>query len=63
MHEIRRLRQTLIDTISKSVLYQQLGRSEPRCLKRRPKPYQLMTQKRSIMRELPHKGKKHAKQA
>jgi len=63
VHEIRRLRQTLIDTISKSVLYQQLGRSEPRCLKRRPKPYQLMTQKRSIMRELPHRGKKRAKQA
>ncbi len=63
VHEIRRLRQTLIDTISKSVLYQQLGRSEPRCLKRRPKPYQLMTQKRSIMRELSHRGKKRAKQA
>jgi len=61
--EIRRLKQTLIDAIAQSVLYQQLGRSEPRCVKRRPKPYQLMTQPRAIMREFPHRGKKRAKAA
>ena len=61
--EIRRIKQTLIDAVAQSVLYQQLGRSEPRCVKRRPKPYQLMTQSREIMKEIPHRGKKHAKRA
>jgi len=60
-HQTRRIKQTLIDAIAQSVLYQQLGRSEPRCVKRRPKPYQLMTQPREIMKELPHRGKKRAK--
>ncbi|WP_136799356.1 IS4 family transposase [Desulfosediminicola ganghwensis] len=37
------------------------GRSEPRCKKRRPKPFQLMTKPRAIMREIPHRSKYVAK--
>jgi len=56
-----RIRQSMIDSIANSILYQRLGRKEPRCVKRRPKPCQLMTQPRAQMKELPHRGKKHAK--
>ena len=61
--ETRRIKKALIDAIAQSILHQRLGRNEPQCVKRRPKPYQLMTQPRAIMREIPHRGKKHAKQA
>ena len=61
--ETRRIKQTLIDAIAQSILHQRLGRSEPRCVKRRPKPYQLMTVPREQMKELPHRGKKRAKWA
>ena len=61
--EIRRIKQTLIDAIAQSVLHQRLGRNEPRCVKRRPKPYQFMTVPRDQMKELPHRGKKRAKWA
>ncbi len=33
------------------------GRAEPRCLKRRPKPYQLMTNPRHEMREIQHRNR------
>ena len=61
-HEIRRIKQTLIDAVAQSVFYQQLGR-EPRCVKRRQKPYQLVTQSREPMKEISHRGKKCAKRA
>ena len=56
--QIMRIRQAMIDTIANSTLYQRLGRNEPRCVKRRPKPCQLMTVPRGQMKELPHRGKK-----
>lgn len=37
------------------------GRSEPRCVKRRPKPFQHMTAPREVMKETPHRGKRTAK--
>ncbi len=58
--EILRLRQTLIDAIAQCVLFQQLGRCEPRCAKRRPKPYRLMTQSRAALRELLLQGGNNA---
>jgi len=33
------------------------GRAEPRCLKRRPKPYQLLTKARHEMREIQHRNR------
>lgn len=39
------------------------GRSEPRCIKRRPKPFQLMTKPRSVMKENPHRSKFTAKKS
>ena len=35
-------------------------RSEPRCVKRRPKNYQLLTAPRHEMKEIPHRSKYHA---
>jgi len=55
------LRLLLIGVIANSKLHQRLGRREPRCVKRRPKGYQLMTVQRDQMKELPHRGKKRAK--
>lgn len=39
------------------------NRKEPRCLKRRPKPYQLLTEHRSTMKETKHRSKYRAKAA
>ena len=39
------------------------NRREPRCLKRRPKPYQLLTEHRSTMKEIEHRSKYRAKAA
>src|SRR5665647_2091392 len=50
----------LYDVMTNSPIRQRPGRSEPRCLKRRPKNYQLMTSPRSKMREIPHRNKHHA---
>ncbi len=61
--EITRIKQLLYEVIANSQLHQRLGRSEPRCVKRRPKPFQLMTVPREQMSELPHRGKKHAKRS
>lgn len=39
------------------------GRSEPRCLKKRPKQFQRMTHPRAIMKVVPHRGKRAKKAA
>ncbi|VGO18982.1 hypothetical protein SCARR_01036 [Pontiella sulfatireligans] len=39
------------------------NRKEPRCLKRRPKPYQLLTEHRSTMKETKHRSKYRVKAA
>src|SRR5690606_14817553 len=61
--EITRIKQLLYEAIANSKLHQRLGRTEPRCVKRRPKNYQLMTAPRDQMKELPHRGKKRVKHA
>ena len=50
----------LYEAMTNSPIRQRPGRSEPRCLKRRPKNYQLMTSPRREMREIPHRNKHHA---
>ena len=39
------------------------GRSEPRCMKRRPKPFQLLTKPRHEMREIQHRNRYRAETA
>jgi hypothetical protein len=55
--EIRRLHARLLQIIAEDALPIRLNRTEPRAIKRRPKPYPLLTKPRHIFRELPHKGK------
>ncbi len=58
-----KIRQSLIDVIVDSTLFQRLGRSEPRCVKRRPKPGPLMNQPRAVLKALLLNGEYHAKEA
>jgi hypothetical protein len=53
----------LYEAMTNSPIKQHSGRSEPRCLKRRPKNYQLMTSPRPEMREIQHRNKYHAENA
>jgi hypothetical protein len=53
----------LYDSIANCIVPERLGRREPRCVKRRPKPYQLLTKPRNEMIETQHRGKYHAKAA
>lgn len=55
--EQRRLMLLLYDAIASNQLFQRPGRREPRCLKRRPKPFQLMTAPRHEMKEIPHRSR------
>ena len=57
-----RLIRLLTDSIAENITPERLGRSEPRAVKRRPKPYQLLTAPRHKMKEIKHRGK-HAKSA
>lgn len=49
---------TMLAFIAEDVLPLRPGRVEPRVIKRRPKPYQLLTKPRHLMREISHRGKK-----
>ncbi len=51
----------LYDAIAGAVIPYRPDRSEPRCVKRRPKPYQLLTKARHLMKETPHRSKYRAK--
>lgn len=53
----------LYSAISGKKIQDRPGRQEPRAVKRRPKPFQLMTAPRDQMREFQHRGKKRAKAA
>lgn len=53
----------LYEAISNNTILQRPGRQEPRCVKRRPKPYQLMTRPRHEMEEIPHRSQYRAKTA
>ena len=58
-----RLISDLYDAITDVPIHQRPGRSEPRCVKRRPKNYQRMTAPRHEMRESPHRSNYRAKVA
>ncbi len=57
----------LIDELKRSVsgnlVPYRPNRKEPRCIKRRPKPYQLLNKPRSEMEEIEHRSKSRAKAA
>ena len=61
--ERRRVLSGLIKAIAKKAIIKRPGRREPRCVKRRPKPFALLTAPRHIMVEVPHRGRYHAKSA
>ena len=58
-----RLIELLYESIAKNIVPERPGRSEPRAVKRRPKPFQLMTAPRQQMREEKHRAKYVAKKA
>jgi hypothetical protein len=58
--EQRRFIALLYDSIAASTLFQRPGRREPRCIKRRPKNFQLLTRPRHEMREIFHRSKYRA---
>lgn len=61
--EMKRLLELLHESIAGNIIRERPGRSEPRAVKRRPKPFQLLTRHRHEMKETPHRGKHHAKVA
>jgi hypothetical protein len=61
--ERRRMMSKLIEVIAATTLSRGPGRREPRCVKRRPKPFGLMTAPRHQVVEIPHRSRYRAKQA
>lgn len=55
-----RLISDLYDAMTNAPIRQRPGRSEPRCVKRRPKNYQRLTSPRHEMREVPHRNRYRA---
>lgn len=55
-----RLISDLYDAMTNTPVRQRPGRSEPRCVKRRPKNYQRMTAPRHQMKEIPHRNRYRA---
>ena len=55
-----RLISDLYDAMTNTPIMQRPGRSEPRCVKRRPKNYQRMTAPRHEIKVIPHRSKYHA---
>jgi hypothetical protein len=53
----KRLVADLLETIAEDLLPERPNRREPRVLKRRPKPFQLMNKPRSEMVEIPHRSR------
>jgi len=47
----------LLEIIARDQVPDRPGRREPRAVKRRPKPYQLLNRPRHLMKDLPHRGK------
>jgi len=58
-----RLISCLYDAIYQNQVPDRPGRREPRCLKRRLKPYQLLTEHRHTMKEIEHRSKYRAEGA
>lgn len=61
--EQRRLIQLLYESIADYIVPERPGRSEPRAVKRRLKPYQLLTAPRHEMQETKHRGRCNGKAA
>jgi hypothetical protein len=61
-HEHHRRMASLRAAIADAITPDRPGRQEPRCVKRRPKPFQLMTRPRHEMKEIPHRNRYHAEQ-
>jgi len=61
--ERTRLIALLYDSIGKNIVPERPGRSEPRAVKRRPKPFALLTAPRHEMKEIKHRSKYTAKTA
>ena len=57
----KRMLAELYETVGLTRIDIRPERFEPRCVKRRPKPFQIMTAPRSQMKETPHRGKRTAK--
>jgi hypothetical protein len=55
-----RLISVLYESISQKLIPDRPGRKEPRCIKRRPKPYQYLTAPRHEMKEIEHRSKYRA---
>lgn len=53
----RQLLGDLLEVIARDQVPERPGRREPRAVKRRPKPYQLLNRPRRLMKELQHRGK------
>jgi hypothetical protein len=60
---IRQQMAALRATIASAITPDRPRRQEPRCVKRRPKPYQLMVQPRHKMEEIKHRNRYRAEQA
>lgn len=50
----------LYEAIAGAIVPYRPDRSEPRCVKRRQKPYQLLSKARHLMKETPHRSKYRA---
>jgi hypothetical protein len=61
--EQRRLMNRLLEAIANKTILERPGRREPRCVKRRPKPFALLTAPRHMMVEIPHRGRYRARKA
>jgi hypothetical protein len=61
--ERNRLILLLYDSMTRKLIPDRPGRSEPRAVKRRPKPFQLLTAPRHEMIEIKHRSKYRAKAA
>lgn len=53
----KQLRDQLLEVIARDQVPLRPGRREPRAVKRRPKPYQLLNRPRHLMKEIPHRSK------
>jgi hypothetical protein len=56
--QARRLHGRLLEILARDLIPPRPGRNEPRAIKRRRKPYSLLTKPRHLYRELPHRGKR-----
>jgi IS4 transposase len=61
LQDKRKLIAELLRGIALKIVSLRPNRKEPRCLKRRPKSYQLLTEHRSTMKEIKHRSKYRAK--